>query len=242
MRELLIRLAIRYNGDYFKIKEALKKQEDPKGIPLQQAITITDEDYPAELLELKYPPFVLFWQGDSKLLKKRKITVVGSREACEYGIKMTGRIARALNDRYVIVSGMARGIDAAAHWNAHKSIGVLGNGLDVHYPKDNDRLYQRMKQYGLLITEYPRGARPEKRHFPFRNRIMAALGEKLIVAQTAEKSGTMHTVEEALDLGREIYVVPYRRDDEDGSGCNRLIRQGASIVFLRGIDKCREAD
>ncbi|MBE6125955.1 MAG: DNA-protecting protein DprA [Erysipelotrichaceae bacterium] len=232
MREKLIRLAIRYDGDYFKIREALKRQEDPEEIPLQQAITITDEDYPRELLELKYPPFVLFWQGNMELLKKRKIAIVGSREACEYGLKMTAAIAKKLSGRYVIVSGMARGIDGTAHWNCAESIGVLGNGLDVFYPRCNDKLYKRMGQHGLLITEYPAGTKPDRRHFPFRNRIMAALGEKLIVTQTALKSGTMHTVDQALELGREIYVVPYRRDDPWALGCNRLIRQGANIIFL----------
>ena len=232
MRERLIRLAIMYNGDYFRIKEALKRQQDPEQVPLQQAITITDEDYPAELLELKYPPFVLFWQGNKELLKRRKVTIVGSREACDYGLKMTARIAKKLSEKYVIVSGMAKGIDAAAHWNGCESIGVLGNGLDVFYPRCNDKLYKRMGKYGLLITEYPAGCRPDRKHFPFRNRIMAALGEKLVVTQTALKSGTMHTVDQGLELGREIYVVPYRRDDPHGIGCNRLIRQGANIIFL----------
>lgn len=232
MREKLIRLAIRYGGDYFQIREAVKRQEDPEEIPLQQAITITDEDYPGELLELKYPPFVLFWQGNKELLKRRKVAIVGSREACEYGLKMTALVARKLSNKYVIVSGMARGIDAAAHWNSSESIGVLGNGLDVFYPRCNDKLYKRMRKYGLLITEYPLGTKPDRKHFPFRNRIMAALGEKLIVSQTALKSGTMHTVDQALELGREIYVVPYRRDDPWARGSNRLIQQGANIIFL----------
>ena len=99
MREKLIRLAIRYGGDYFQIREALKRQEDPEEIPLQQAITITDEDYPGELLELKYPPFVLFWQGNKELLKRRKVAIVGSREACEYGLKMTALVARKLSNK-----------------------------------------------------------------------------------------------------------------------------------------------
>ena len=232
MRELLVRLAIKYHGSYHQIKKALKKQEDPGYIPLQQALTIVDEDYPSVLLQLKYPPFVLFWQGNKELLRQKMVAIVGSRNSCDYGIEATRRIARLIGEKYVIVSGMAKGIDAIAHCNSRKTVGVLGNGLDIHYPFCNDALYKYMKEYQLLITEYPLGTAPRKEHFPFRNRIMAALAEKVIVTQAREKSGTMVTVEEALDLGRDIYVVPYRLGDENGLGCNRLIQQGAEIIVL----------
>ena len=232
MRELLIKLAIKHNGSWHRIKKALEKQEDPGDISLQQAITIVDEDYPSALLRLKYPPFVLFWQGNKELLKGRMVAMVGSRKACDYGIEVTEKLAEITGRKYVIVSGMAKGIDAVAHWNARKTIGVLGNGLDIHYPFCNDSLYKYMKEKQLLITEYPLGTTPRKEHFPFRNRIMAALGEKIIVTQANEKSGTMHTVEQALDLGKDIYVVPYPLGDENGLGCNRLIQQGAEIIIL----------
>ena len=232
MRELLIRLAIKYNGNYFKIRKALSRQEIPENCDLQPALTIVDEDYPRSLLELKYPPFVLFYSGNKKLLEERKIAVVGSRKAGSYGIAATEYLVKRIKNRYVIISGMAKGIDAVAHLNAEKTIGVLGNGLDVTYPKENSVLYQKMKETQLLISEYPAGTGPAKEHFPFRNRIMAALAEKLIVTQAAERSGTMHTVNEALDLGKEIYVVPYRLNDPDGIGCNRLIEQGANIICV----------
>ena len=149
----MIRMAIKYHGSWQQIRKRLERQEDPGDIPLQPAITISDEDYPSALLQLKYPPFVLFWQGNKELLKQKKVAIVGSRKACEYGLQVTEKLSETIGKRYVIVSGMARGIDAAAHWHARKSIGVLGNGLDIHYPFCNDALYKHMKENQLLITE-----------------------------------------------------------------------------------------
>ena len=231
MRELLIRYAIKYRGSYSAISKAVREQEYIDDIPLQNAITIMDRDYPERLLQLKYPPYVLFYYGDRELLKRESVAVVGSRQACNYGIAVTRRLVQKVSSSYVIVSGMAKGIDAEAHWNAVRSIGVLGNGLDVCYPECNRDLYQHMKKTGLLISEYPEGTQPRREHFPFRNRIMAALVSKIIVCQAQEKSGTMVTVNEALELGRDIYVVPYRITDPEGRGCNTLIQQGANIIL-----------
>lgn len=232
MRELLIRYAIKYKGSYPAIRKAVREHEYVSDIPLQKAITILDEDYPAGLLQLKYPPYVLFYCGNKELLKEESIAVVGSRDACNYGINATQMLVRKLSSSYVIVSGMAKGIDAVAHWNASRSIGVLGNGLDISYPACNSDLYRHIKETGLLISEYPLTTSPRREHFPFRNRIMAALSSKVIVCQASEKSGTMLTVNEALELGRDIYVVPYRMTDREGRGCNSLIQQGANIIVL----------
>ena len=132
---------------------------------------------------------------------------------------------------------MARGIDAVVHKHSLHSIGVLGCGLDVHYPLENEDLYCEMAEHQLLITEYPPGVKPLRRHFPFRNRIIAALGEGVIVTQAALRSGTMLTVNEALDLGKEVYTVPYRLTDSEGAGCNSLLQQGANIILNGQNDK-----
>ena len=231
MREKLIRLAIRYRGDYTSVKRALRKKENPPDCELQKAITILDDEYPEELRQLKKPPFVLFYEGNKELLRGRKAAVVGSRLAKDYAIKATEDIVEKMNGQFVIVSGMAKGIDAVAHWKAERSIGILGNGLNVVYPKENRDLYDHMRKNGLLLTEYPEDVEPRKEHFPFRNRIIAALAEAVIVTQASNKSGTMLTVNEALNLGKDIYTIPYRLTDKEGTGCNKLIQQGAFVIL-----------
>ncbi len=230
MREKLIRYAIRYQGNYNKIARAYHEDEEIEEIPLQKAITILDKEYPAQLLQLNKPPMVLFYCGNIELLKNRMIAVVGSRECSQYGMMVTRKIVEKISEEFTVVSGMAKGIDRIAHETAIKSVGVLGNGLDVSYPQENSHLYRKMKENGLLITEYPLKVRPLKYHFPFRNRIIAALAEAVIVPQAKENSGSMITVNEALNLGKEVYSVPYRLTDEDGSGCNQLIRLGANVI------------
>ena len=234
MRNLLIRLAVKYQGDYFKVREAFKKQESGDGYPLQQAITIFDQCYPKQLLQLQYPPLVLFYKGNIELLKEDKMAVVGSRKAFRYGIEMTKDIVNKIKDDYVIVSGMAKGIDGVAHKCASKTIGVLGNGLDVIYPKENYDLYQYMGKNQLLISEYPYGVQPERYHFPFRNRIIAGLAKGVIVTQASTKSGTMLTVNEALALNRDVYAVSYPYNIAD-NGCNLLIEQGAILLDIDNI-------
>lgn len=233
MRDFLIRLAIEHEGNYFRIRKAIQQHAKiEKDIKTQPAITILDKDYPRQLLDLKYPPYVLFYKGDRELLKERMCAVVGSRAVSGYGVKVTEMVVDALKKRYVIVSGMAKGIDAIAHERALRTIGILGNGIDVEYPDCNKGLYQYMGKNQLLLSEYPSGSRPEKYHFPFRNRIIAALGEKVVVTQAGVKSGSMLTVNEALNISRDIYVVPYRLTDSEGAGCNRLISQGANLVQI----------
>jgi len=237
MRNNLIRLAIKYDGDYHRIKKAIDKYEyADESIPLQKAITILDQDYPKELLQLKKPPFVLFYEGNINLLKGRKVAIIGSRKASRYGVYVTKEIVKKLNDRYIIVSGLAKGIDANAHMAAHKTIAVLGNGLDVFYPYENEFLYKALKQSQLVISEYPLGVKPEKYHFPFRNRIIAALSEKIIVTEASAHSGTMLTVNEGLALNKEIYAVPYPFTTEEKVGCNILIEAGASIITSENIN------
>lgn len=231
MRNYLIRLAIYYQGNLSMIKKALINQlEIDEHIPLQPAITILDQDYPKELFALKQPPYVLFYQGNIQLLKEDKIAIVGSRNCTEYGKQLTKQIVERLNVRYTLVSGLAKGIDAYVHINAKKSIAVLGNGINIDYPYCNKELYEHMRKHQLLLSEYPFDVKPEKYHFPLRNRIIAALAEKIIVTQAKIHSGTMLTVNEGLQLNKDIYATPYPFYDIEGAGCNRLIEQGAYIL------------
>ncbi len=233
MRELLISLAIKYQGNIFKIRKALKNNEQVALNELPKAITIVDSDYPLELLNLKYPPYVLFYEGNKELLKTRKISIVGSRKMCEYGKHVTIQIVNQLNDKYTMVSGLAKGIDSIVHQNAKDTIAVVGNGLDIRYPKENEWLYEQLFTSQLVLSEYPKGVAPTKENFPFRNRIIAALGESLVVTQAAKRSGTMLTVNSALELGKEVYTVPYRLYDIEGAGCNILLQQGANMIVSR---------
>ncbi len=238
-RKLLINYAIKYQGNYSLILKAIKNEEDIIINNNVDAITILDDDYPTSLKELKYPPFVLFYIGDRSLLNMTKISIVGSRIVNEYGIQCTEVIVDKLNTKYCIVSGLAKGIDALAHEYAlkkHKTIAVLGSGINYVYPKSNNWLYNILKFDHLIISEYPFICEPRKYYFPWRNRIIAALGEKLIVVQAKENSGTMLSVNEALSLNKEIYVIPHPVDDELGVGCNKLIQEGANILLTEDID------
>lgn len=237
LKAQLIAYAIKYNGEYHQIRKAIIQNEQWQPVTNPQCITILDENYPNQLFQLEYPPFVLFYEGDLTLMNDRCIAIIGSRNVCAYGEMWTRKIVEALRSRYVIVSGMAKGVDAIAHEEAFKTIGVLGCGIDVCYPKQNAALYQKMKEQQLLISEYPPHTKPLAHHFPWRNRIIAALSKHVIVTQAAYRSGTMHTVNEALALGLEISCIPYPLGSEKGEGCNLLISQGANILI--GIDEIK---
>lgn len=238
MREKMIRLAIKYNGDYQKILNGLKYDEEvSEDITLQDAVTMEDKEYPLSLFDLKKPPIVLFYKGNKNLLfDDNKVAVVGSRKISQYGKEMTEKVVSMLKDRFTIVSGLAKGVDSVAHYNANRTIAVLGNGLDIYYPYQNQQLYELLFEKQLVISEYPLGVPALRQHFPFRNRIIAALSKAVIVTQAAERSGTMLTVNEALMLNKEVYCVPYRYYDKEGAGCNWLIQQGANMVIENNLN------
>lgn len=237
MRNLLISLAIKYQGDYFKIEKAIKNNEKINNkIPIQKAITILDKQYPKQLLDLEFPPFVLFYKGDINLLNNDLIAVIGARNYSEYGKSCTIDIVEKLSKHYVIVSGLAKGIDSIAHRYASKTIAVLGNGLNYYYPYENKNLYQHLQENQLVISEYPLNVKPRKYHFPFRNRIIAALCKSIIVTEASYKSGTMLTVNEGLTLNRDIYAVPFAYNETVNCGTNILIQQGANILTKENIN------
>ena len=231
-KDALYDYAIRYRGNYDRIEQAILRQEpfyiEENKVP---CLIYGTKNYPRMLYDLKNPPWVLFYEGNVDLLNKPMISIVGSRKLSDYGRKVTKTITQYFSKEYVVVSGMAIGTDYIAQIHSNETIGVIASGLDFEYPKGNHDLYLKCRKNGLLLSEYPLGVNPEKYYFPFRNRIIAALGEKLIIPSARIKGGTMITVNEALELGKEIYTVPYPIDDVTGKGCNLLIQEGANIYL-----------
>lgn len=235
-RNKLISLAIKYAGNYDLIRKAIIRNEDVEERFCPNVITIFDDAYPIELIDLQKPPFVLFYKGDITLLKKDKVSIVGSRKPCDYALWATEAYVNKIKDEKVIVSGLAKGIDACAHKNAKLTIGVLGCGIDYIYPLDNKDLYKRMEKEGLLISEYPFNTVPNAYHFPFRNRIIAALGKEVVIMEAKNKSGTLTTVNEALALGRTVKVLPFNAFEECGKFNNQLIQEGADVLEYEDIN------
>ncbi|WP_420566644.1 DNA-processing protein DprA [Thalassovita sp.] len=190
-------------------------------------------DYPAALAQISdAPPFV--WAiGNLDALKRPMIAMVGARNASSLGIRMARALAKDLADQgYAIVSGLARGIDTAAHTASLNSgtLAVMAGGVDVIYPAENTRLGQDITKTGLRLSEQPFGLTPQARHFPRRNRIISGLAQGLIVIEAAAKSGSLISAKNALDQGREVMAVPGHPFDARAAGCNMLIRDGARLV------------
>ncbi|MBR5341015.1 MAG: DNA-protecting protein DprA [Erysipelotrichaceae bacterium] len=233
-RELLISYSFYYGGEYFRISKAIKENTDIAIVDVANAITILDDNYPQKLLDLKYPPFVLYYKGDLSLLNEEAIGIVGSRDPSSYALKATECLVKKQNEK-VIVSGLAKGIDACAHRYADKTIGILGCGIDYIYPACNKTLISKVAREGLVISEYPGLCKPYAYHFPFRNRIIAALCDRVYIMQSNRKSGTMTTVNEALEMGKEIRVLPFDIFDECGINNNQLIYEGAQPILIDEI-------
>lgn len=243
MNEILLYFAIKYEGDWDQIYSAINRKEKVNTDELKDIIkketnkfiTLIDKEYPSRLKNIYKPPFVLFYRGDLSLINttKKTIGVVGSRKADSYGKKITENLVKELvNNDYVIVSGLAKGIDSVAHKtcleNKGKTIAVIGNGLNQVYPIENEKLQEQIATFGLIISEYPSNINACKDHFPRRNRIVAGLSDAILVTQASNKSGAMITVSRALELGKDVFCVPDTINKE--SGCNRLIKEGAKLV------------
>ncbi|HEY4537510.1 MAG TPA: DNA-processing protein DprA [Erysipelothrix sp.] len=233
MRNYLKNLAIHYHGNQRKIKKALLTQQNVPEYKCDCSyLTIIDKHYPARLLELYDPPFVLFYQGNLALLRKTCSGVIGSRQANTYALNETRDLVNQLKQTDVIVSGLAYGIDVQAHQTALDcdTIAILGNGLDCYYPYAHQNIQNEMMRKHLVISEFPQGVKPRPYHFPVRNRLIAALSDRIFIMAASEKSGTMHTANISLELNKAIYVLPHRVDEMTGQGCNRLILEGAMIL------------
>ncbi len=192
-----------------------------------------DANYPAALLAMPDAPPVLWAMGDLSLLTRPMVALVGARNASSLGLRMARKLAQTLGEAgFVVVSGLARGIDAAAHEAALPSgtVAVVAGGVDVIYPPENADLTARIAQTGCILSDQPMGRVPQARHFPARNRIAAGLSRAVVVVEAAVRSGSLITAHEALDLGREVLAVPGHPFDARAAGCNILIRDGATLI------------
>ena len=223
-------IAIACFKDWDKIKRELDRtiKADIK------IITYQDELYPAKLLNIYDRPAFIYVKGT---LTKDEINIamVGSRQASTYGKYTTERISRELSIKGItIVSGLARGIDAAAHRGAltaqGRTIAVMGSGLDVIYPPENKKLYAEIMQSGAVISEYALGTPPLANNFPARNRIISGMSYGVVVVEAGEKSGSLITARMALEQGREVFAVPGSIDSAGARGTNKLIKQGAKLI------------
>ena len=208
-----------------------------------RAVCLDDEHYPQLLKQINRPPVVLYTVGKQELLDCCCVAIVGSRAATVYGQRTSYNLARDLAGRSVaVVSGLALGIDAEAHAGSlavsGPTVAVLGCGLDVVYPYQNRKLYERMKTDGVLVSEYPLNTRPDGFRFPARNRIIAGLSQGVVIVEAARKSGSLITAGLALEEGREIFAVPGRIDSFKSAGTHWLLQQGAKLV--QGVDDILE--
>ncbi len=200
-----------------------------------EAIVLGDPEYPPRLAAICDPPLAIFARGRRALAAADSIAVVGSRRSSPYGENAARRLAGALASRGVaVVSGMARGIDAAAHCAALGSpgstIAVLGTGLDIVYPPEHRELRDRIAAEGLLLSEFPPGTGPRREHFPIRNRIIAGLALGVVVVEAGEKSGSLITARLACEEGREVFAVPGSIFARNSTGVHRLIQDGAKLA------------
>lgn len=199
-------------------------------------LTYGDDQYPSFLRNIADPPMVLYYKGIlPDFDREPMIGVVGTRKASAYGLSTARQMGRQIADYGgIVVSGMAEGIDAMATWGAldagKTAVGVLGNGVDRVYPACNRELFRKMEQQGCLISEYPPGTAPAKWNFPRRNRIISGLSNGVLVVEAPQKSGALITARQALEQGRDVYVVPGNIGVSSCEGSNALLKDGAAMV------------
>lgn len=242
-RDLLIYLSIKNEGDWDKIYADITNQvfpdDEEEAFKLihkikSKVVTIMDEDYPEPIKRSYRPPFVLYYYGDLSLAKDRckNISVVGARKNTNYGKMMCENLVSVLCQDYIIVSGLAMGIDSISHQtavdNAGKTIAVLGSGINICYPKQNEDLYKKICKKHLVLSEYPDDVQPSANKFPKRNRIIAALSNCLLIIEGKRNSGTSITATMMLENGGDVCCVPTRA--LENSICNHLIAYGAFLV------------
>ena len=200
-----------------------------------QVVAYSSHDYPALLKQTPDPALVLYVRGDVKVLSQHGVGIVGTRRPTAYGSQVAERLSRDLAQRQlVIVSGLARGVDSAAHRGAieagGKTVAVLGSGIDVIYPRENKRLAEQVAESGALISEFPPGTSPSPQNFPIRNRTISGLSLGVIVVEAAEYSGSLITARLAVEQNREVFAVPGNITSPQSFGPNHLIKQGAKLV------------
>jgi DNA processing protein len=198
-------------------------------------VAFGSEDYPPLLKQIPDAPLLLYVRGDVKVLSQFAVAMVGARRPTAYGSSVAHRLSQDLAQRQlVVVSGLARGVDSAAHRGAleakGKTVAVLGSGIDVIYPRENKRLAEEIAQSGAVISEFPLGTGPTPQNFPIRNRIISGLSLGVVVVEAAEYSGSLITARLALEQNREVFAVPGNITSAQSFGPNHLIKQGAKLV------------
>src|SRR5690348_4210033 len=220
-------------------KEAFKRAEKEltsiQKIAGCSLVNWTEPEYPQTLLQIYDPPVLLYVRGDPQVLNLPSLSIVGTRRPTVYGTQMAQRLGRELASRgLVIVSGLAHGIDAIAHqgaMDAHgRAIGVLGTGIDVCYPKENKKLYEKVLERGAILSEFPLHTHPAPENFPIRNRIVAGMPLGVIVVEGAQYSGSLITARLAMEFGREVFGVPGNVTQPVSFAPNQLIKQGAKLI------------
>ena len=199
------------------------------------AIRFDEPRYPKRFLSLSDRPYVVFVQGRPPKPDAPSIAIVGSRRASDYGQSIASFFAAELAKYGItIVSGLAMGIDGISHQAAlpygGRTVGILGSGIGIPYPKENWRLYQEMREKACILSEHGPEVPALKQNFPHRNRLIAAMSDGILVIEAAERSGTLITVDRGLEQGKEIYAIPGRIGDRNSQGCLNLIKQGARLV------------
>lgn len=198
-------------------------------------ITFSEPAYPRQLKEIYDPPMVLYTKGEKIPNNLTFVAIVGSRNASHYGLTASEELAQGVARRGLgVISGMARGIDSAAHWGCINgkgfTIAVLGTGIDNIYPSSNKKLFHKITEIGVVISEFPFGTRPVPNNFPIRNRIISGISKGVIVVEATKNSGSLITASLALDQGREVFAVPGSINSFKSSGCHFLIKQGARLI------------
>jgi len=220
-------------------KEAFKRAEKElaaiRNIAGCRLINWTEPEYPQNLLQIYDPPVLFYLRGDPQILNMPSLSIVGTRRPTMYGTQMAERLGRDLAARgIVILSGMARGIDALGHHGAlaanGRAIGVLGTGIDICYPKENKKLYEKVLERGAILSEFPLHTHPAPENFPIRNRIVAGMPLGVVVIEGAEFSGSLITARLAMEFGREVFGVPGNVTQSVSYAPNLLIKQGAKLV------------
>ena len=197
--------------------------------------TYLDPEYPPALKQIHDPPMLLFIKGGDLPQNLTFVSVVGSRNPTSYGLEVAEKISQGLARRGIgVVSGMARGIDSAAHWGCLGgrgfTVAVLGTGIDRIYPASNKKLHEQISGKGAVISEFPLGTPPEPKNFPIRNRIISGLSRGVVVVEATKNSGSLITASLALDQGREVFAVPGSVNSFKSRGCHFLIKQGAMLI------------
>ena len=198
-------------------------------------ISVQDDKYPIELLQISDPPVILYLEGDISYLGNRKFAIVGTRHPTNQGIENAMNFARDLSNKgLTIVSGVASGVDRFVHLGAlqgkSSTIGIIGTGIDVRYPKTNSDVYDKIIESGLLISEFALGTMPLSQNFPRRNRIVAGLSVGLLVVESTIDGGSLISANLALEMGREVMAIPGSIYNPVAKGCHKLIKSGAKLV------------